>query len=87
LGGGADDRGGASPGGVDLDEVARAQVVSAARLHLAVDGHVPGLDEFAGLRAVFRQGGELDELPELDGSAHGDRGHCHDGVLSLVESA
>ena len=40
LGGGPDDCGGPSPGGVDLDEIARAQVVAAACLYLAVDGHV-----------------------------------------------
>ena len=87
LGGGPDDRGGPAPGGVDLDEIACAQVVAAACLYLAVDGHVAALDEFAGLRTVFREGGKLDELAEFNLSAYRDRGDGHGGVLSLVESA
>ena len=30
--------------------------MATARLHLAVDGHVAGLDEFAGLRALGIEG-------------------------------
>ena len=83
VGDGPDDRGCPAPGGVDLDEITDAQVVAAARLYLAVDGHVAGLNEFAGLGTVLGKGGELDELAELDLPAHGDRRGGHREVLSL----
>ncbi len=49
-------------------------MVAAAGLHLAVDGHVPGLDRHARLRSVLHQARQLQELPQLDLPTDGDGG-------------
>jgi hypothetical protein len=45
--------------------------MTAAGVHLAVDGDITGLDRYARLGAVLDEAREFEELAELDPTAHG----------------
>ena len=56
---------------VHHDEIAVVERMTAAGVHLAVDGDITGLDRYARLGAVLDEAREFEELAELDPTAHG----------------